>query len=41
MLFETTEKDVSIVFEKLATTSNGGDNCKTPYNYFFIFQIKH
>ena len=30
MALETTEKDISIAFEKLAITSNGGDHCKTP-----------
>ena len=40
MTLENTEKDVSIFFEKLAITSIGGDHCKTPYNYFFTFQIK-
>ena len=30
MALETTEKDISITFEKLAITSIGADNCKTP-----------
>ena len=37
MALETTEKDVSIAFEKLAITSKDGDHCKTPTT---IFQVK-
>ena len=32
MALETTEKDISIAFAKLAITSNGGNHCKPPKN---------
>ena len=34
MALEATEKDISIAFEKLAITSNGGDHCQTPTTIF-------
>ena len=40
MALETTEKDISITFEKLAITSNGGDHCKTPTTIFSHFKSK-
>ena len=40
MALETTEKDISIAFEKLAITSNGGDHCKTPTTIFSHFKSK-
>ena len=40
MALETTEKDISIAFEKLAITSNGGDHCKTPTTIFYILNQK-
>ena len=40
MALETTEKDISIAFEKLAITSNGGDHCKTPTTIFSHFRSK-
>ena len=40
MALETTEKDSSIAFEKLAITSNGGDHCKIPATSFSHFKSK-
>ena len=40
MALETTEKDTSIAFEKLAITSNGGYDCKTPTTIFSHFKSK-
>ena len=40
MALETTEKDISIAFERLAITSNGGDHCKTPTTTFSHFRLK-
>ena len=40
MALEATEKDISIAFEKLAITSNGGDYCKTPTTIFSHFKSK-
>ena len=40
MELETTEKDISIAFKKLAITSNGGDHCKTPTTIFSHFISK-
>ena len=40
MALETTEKDMSIAFEKLAITSIGGDHCKTPTTTFSHFKSK-
>ena len=40
MALETTEKDISIAFEKLAITSNGGYHCKTPATTFSHFKLK-
>ena len=40
MALETTEKDISIAFEKLAITSNCGDHCKTPTLFFHISNQK-
>ena len=40
MALEATEKDISIAFEKLAITSNGGDHCKTPTTIFSHFKSK-
>ena len=40
MALETTEKDISIAFEKLAITSNDGDHCKTPTTIFSHFKSK-
>ena len=40
MALETTEKDISIAFEKLAITSNGGDHCKTPTTIFSQYKSK-
>ena len=37
MALEATEKYISIALEKLAITSNGGDNCKTPTTIFLHF----
>ena len=38
MALETTEKDISIAFEKLAITSNGRDHCNTPTTIFSYFK---
>ena len=38
MTIETAEKEISIAFEKLAITSNGGDHCKTPTTIFSHFK---
>ena len=38
MALETTERDISIAFEKLAITSYGGNH---PTTIFFAFQIKN
>ena len=40
MALETTEKDISIAFEKLAITSKDGDHCKTPTTIFSYFKSK-
>ena len=40
MTIETAEKEISIAFEKLAITSNGGDHCKTPTTIFSHFKSK-
>ena len=40
MALEATEKDISIAFEKLAITSNGGDHCKTATTIFSHFKSK-
>ena len=40
MALETTEKDISITFEKLAITSNGGDHCKPLQLFFHILNQK-
>ena len=40
MVLEATEKDISIAFEKLAITPNGGDHCKTPRTIFSHFKSK-
>ena len=41
MVLGTTEKNISIAFQKLAITSNDEDHCKTPTTTFFKFQIKN
>ena len=40
MALETTEKDISIAFKKLAITSNGGNHCKIPTTIFSNFKSK-
>ena len=40
MALETTEKDISIAFEKLAIMSNGGDHCKATTTGFSHFKSK-
>ena len=37
---ESTEKDISFTFEKLANTSNGGGHCKTRTTSFPHFKLK-
>ena len=39
-LKETTEKNISIVLEKLVIMSNGGAHCKTPTTIFSHFESK-
>ena len=40
MGLEATEKNISITFEKLAITLNGGDHCKIPTTIFSYFKSK-
>ena len=40
MVLETTEKDISIAYEKLAITSNGGDHEETPRTIFLHIKSK-